>query len=64
VGDAPYYGRFGFSSKKTGRLRLPGPFERHRLLAHELTPGALEGAHGMMRAAGQPILQPAAAAAA
>ncbi|HXX26617.1 MAG TPA: N-acetyltransferase [Pseudolabrys sp.] len=63
VGDAPYYGRFGFSAEKTGRLRLPGPFERHRLLALELTPGALDCAHGLIRAAGQPIAQPAAAAA-
>jgi len=52
VGDAPYYGRFGFSSAKTGALRLPGPFERHRLLALELLPGALDGARGMVRAAG------------
>ena len=64
VGDAPYYGRFGFSAEKTGRLRLPGPFERHRLLALELTPGALDGARGLIRAAGRTILQPAAAAAA
>jgi predicted N-acetyltransferase YhbS len=64
VGDAPYYGRFGFSAEKTGRLRLPGPFERHRLLALELTPGALDGARGLIRAAaGRAIPQPAAAAA-
>src|SRR6266705_1135301 len=25
LGDAPYYGRFGFSALKTGELRLPGP---------------------------------------
>jgi predicted N-acetyltransferase YhbS len=60
VGDAPYYGRFGFSAEKTGRLRLPGPFERHRLLALELEPGALAGARGWIRAAGA-TLQPAAA---
>ena len=63
VGDAPYYGRFGFSVEKTGRLRLPGPFERHRLLALELKPGALDGARGLIRAAGRAIEQPAAAAA-
>ena len=28
VGDAPYYGRFGFSAEKTGSLWLPGPYER------------------------------------
>ena len=32
VGDAPYYGRFGFSAEKTGALWLPGPYEKHRLL--------------------------------
>jgi predicted N-acetyltransferase YhbS len=50
IGDAPYYGRFGFSSAKTEALRLPGPFERHRLLAIELVPGALDGAAGLIRA--------------
>ncbi len=64
VGDAPYYGRFGFSAEKTSRLRLPGPFERHRLLALELRQGALDGAAGMIRAAGRAIPQPAVAAAA
>ena len=46
VGDAPYYGRFGFSAEKTGSLAMPGPYERHRLLALELVEGALDGAHG------------------
>ena len=50
VGDAPYYSRFGFSAAKTAGLRLPGPFERHRLLALELVPGALDGAGGLVRA--------------
>jgi predicted N-acetyltransferase YhbS len=53
VGDAPYYGRFGFSSAKAEALRLPGPFERHRLLAFELVPGALGGAAGLIRATGR-----------
>ena len=44
VGDAPYYGRFGFSAEKTGSLAMPGPYERHRLLALELDAGALDGA--------------------
>jgi len=64
VGDAPYYGRFGFSSAKTGSLRLPGPFERGRLLALELVPAALDGARGLVRAAGPIASQPAVAAAA
>lgn len=46
LGDAPYYGRFGFSTLKTGELLLPGAFERDRLLALELRPGALDGAWG------------------
>ena len=53
VGDAPYYGRFGFSMEKTGALWMPGPFERHRLLALELVPGALDGARGLIGATGQ-----------
>jgi predicted N-acetyltransferase YhbS len=52
VGDAPYYGRFGFSADQTGALRLPGPFEPERLLGLELKPGALEGARGLVRATG------------
>jgi predicted N-acetyltransferase YhbS len=51
VGDAPYYGRFGFSREKTGALRLPGPYEQHRLLGCELVPGALDGARGLIGAA-------------
>jgi predicted N-acetyltransferase YhbS len=54
VGDPPYYSRFGFSADKTGALWMPGPFERHRLLALELAPGALDGARGMIAAAGRP----------
>jgi predicted N-acetyltransferase YhbS len=53
VGDAPYYGRFGFSVEKTDRLWLPGPYERERLLGLELAPGALAGAHGSIAAAGR-----------
>ena len=52
VGDAPYYSRFGFTAEKTAAVRLPGPFERHRLLALELVPGALDGARGMVSATG------------
>jgi predicted N-acetyltransferase YhbS len=56
LGDAPYYGRFGFSDLKTGELSLPGPFERGRLLALELREGALEGASGMIVPAGKAAL--------
>lgn len=55
VGDAPYYGRFGFSADKTGGLAMPGPFEKHRLLALELVPGALDGACGVIRPTGRKL---------
>jgi predicted N-acetyltransferase YhbS len=58
VGDAPYYGRFGFSSAQTGALWLPGSYEQHRLLACELKPGALDGARGLISAAGKPEERP------
>jgi predicted N-acetyltransferase YhbS len=32
IGDAEYYGRWGFTNEHTVRWDLPGPFERHRLL--------------------------------
>jgi predicted N-acetyltransferase YhbS len=53
LGDAAYYGRFGFSARKTGELRLPGPFERDRLLGLELRAGALDGAWGMITPTGR-----------
>jgi predicted N-acetyltransferase YhbS len=56
LGDAPYYGRFGFSDLKTGELSLPGPFERGRLLALELREGALDGASGKIVPAGKAAL--------
>lgn len=55
VGDAPYYGRFGFSAEKTGRLAMPGPYERHRFLALELQGGALDGACGTLKASGRKL---------
>jgi predicted N-acetyltransferase YhbS len=34
IGDPEYYGRFfGFTADRTGKWRLPGPFEARRLLA-------------------------------
>lgn len=53
VGDAPYYGRFGFSAEKTGEFAMPGPYEPHRFLALELEAGALDGAKGVLKAAGR-----------
>ena len=58
VGDAAYYARFGFTAAPTGELWMPGHFERERLLALELRPGALAGAHGLIAATGQPEPKP------
>jgi len=63
VGDAPYYSRFGFAGDKAVGLTLPGPFERHRLLALEIVPGALGGAGGLVRATGRLVPKPQARAA-
>lgn len=52
VGDPEYYNRFGFSGEKTGALWMPGPFERRRLLGRDLKAGGLDGARGMIGAAG------------
>ena len=49
VGDPAYYGRFGFSASKTGKLWLPGLDDRSRLLGHEFLAGALDGARGSIR---------------
>jgi len=52
VGDASYYGSFGFTAAPTGELWMPGRFERDRLLALELKSGALTGARGLIAATG------------
>lgn len=53
VGDAPYYGRFGFSADKTGCLLMPGPCDRGRFLALELTEGHLDDVAGLVTASGR-----------
>jgi predicted N-acetyltransferase YhbS len=53
VGDARYYGRFGFSAAPTGALWMPGRFDRDRLLALELKAAALAGARGLIGATGR-----------
>ncbi len=58
VGDASYYGRFGFSSERTGSLWLPGRYDAHRFLARELVPGALDGARGLVSATGRKSPKP------
>ncbi len=50
VGDPAYYRRFGFSAENTGALRMPGPYERERLLAHEFVTGTVSDARGMIAA--------------
>jgi predicted N-acetyltransferase YhbS len=48
IGDAPYYGRWGFSAAMTGGWRCPGPYEQSRLLArgHGLAAMPSEGMLG------------------
>ncbi|MFM9853003.1 MAG: GNAT family N-acetyltransferase [Sphingomonadaceae bacterium] len=42
IGDPEYYGRFfGFSAEATGGWTVPGPVERHRLLARITRPGGV-----------------------
>lgn len=38
IGDPEYYAQFGFDAEATGQWRLPGPFERRRLLARDNAP--------------------------
>ncbi|MPY69560.1 MAG: GNAT family N-acetyltransferase [Alphaproteobacteria bacterium] len=52
VGDAPYYGRFGFRQELAQHLVMPGPVERARFLGLELAPGALRDASGPVSASG------------
>lgn len=48
IGDPEYYDRlFGFSAAETGHWDVPGPVERHRLLAR-LTTDRLCGLAGML----------------
>jgi predicted N-acetyltransferase YhbS len=48
IGDAPYYGRWGFSAAMTGGWRCPGPYAQDRLLArgHGLAAMPAEGMLG------------------
>jgi predicted N-acetyltransferase YhbS len=48
VGDEPYYARFGFHPVPPGQIVLPGPVDPIRLLAAELTPGALPSFRGLI----------------
>jgi len=44
VGDAPYYGRFGFT--RAAGLAFPPPTNPERVLARALAPGAFAGVEG------------------
>ena len=44
VGDAPYYGRFGFLAEAAKGLWLPGPVERDRFLVRSLRASAANDA--------------------
>ena len=47
IGDAEYYGRWGFSAAATGGWRCPGPYEPERLLARGSALSAMP-AEGML----------------
>ena len=49
VGDAPYYGRFGF--QKLSGVEMPPPTNPERVLGRELEPGAWDGVEGAVRPA-------------
>jgi predicted N-acetyltransferase YhbS len=51
VGDEPYYAKMGFSRAPAGKISMPGPVDPTRMLYCELTPGALHGVEGKVRAA-------------
>ena len=44
VGDAPYYGRFGFD--RLADVRMPPPTNPERVLGYQLVPGAWRGIAG------------------
>ena len=49
VGDEPYYARVGFKRVPNGAITMPGPVDPARMLATELTEGALSGVSGVVR---------------
>lgn len=52
VGDEPYYGRLGFKPVAAGQISFPGPVNPARILACELSEGALARFRGGVAAAG------------
>ncbi|AGF74873.1 acetyltransferase [Bartonella australis AUST/NH1] len=53
VGDSEFYARFGFSSRLTENLAMPGPYEKHRFQALELIPRYLTSCHGVVTPSGE-----------
>ena len=49
VGDEPYYARVGFKRVPKGAITMMGPVDPARMLAAELTEGALNGVSGVVR---------------
>lgn len=47
VGDAPYYGKFGF--RKLDGVEMPPPTNPNRVLGRDLTEGAWQGVTGKVR---------------
>jgi len=52
VGDASYYGRFGFHRVAPEQVVLPGPVDPRRVLVAELSDGARAAVHGLVGKAG------------
>lgn len=52
VGDEPYYGRFGFKPVAIGQITFPGPVNPARILACELSEGALARYRGLIATEG------------
>ena len=51
IGDSEYYGRFwGFSAEATGGWEVPGPVERHRLLARAVLDAKAPSGAGILLA--------------
>jgi len=48
VGDLPYYARMGFDRAPTGQILMPGPVDLERVLAREISSGALARYGGMV----------------
>ncbi|MFO7853824.1 MAG: N-acetyltransferase, partial [Paracoccaceae bacterium] len=49
VGDEPYYGRFGFRHALAAEVEFPPPTNPARILARELSSGAMTGVAGPVR---------------